>query len=40
MFAFEAPGERRLSSVLIGSRNDGRMQLRLVRLDSTEYNAH
>ena len=34
MLAFEAPGERRLSSVLIGSRDDGRMQLRLVRLDS------
>ena len=31
---FEAPGERRLSSVLIGSRGDGRLQLRLVRLDS------
>jgi hypothetical protein len=34
VFAFEAPGERRLSSVLIGSRDDGRLQLRLVRLDS------
>ncbi|HJR16117.1 MAG TPA: UPF0182 family protein, partial [Gemmatimonadales bacterium] len=32
---FESPGERRLSSVLIGARNDGRMQLQLVRLDST-----
>jgi hypothetical protein len=31
---YESPGERRLSSVLIGSRDDGRMQLRLVRLDS------
>ena len=32
---FEAPGERRLSAVLIGSRNDGRTHLKLVRLDST-----
>ncbi|HET6838026.1 MAG TPA: UPF0182 family protein, partial [Gemmatimonadales bacterium] len=32
---FESPGERRLRSVLIGSRDDGRMHLRLVRLDST-----
>jgi hypothetical protein len=31
---FESPGERRLKSVLIGSRDDGRMHLRLVRLDS------
>lgn len=31
---FEASGERRLSSVLIGSRDDGRMHLQLVRLDS------
>jgi hypothetical protein len=31
---FELPGERRLSSVLIGSRVDGRLQLQLVRLDS------
>jgi hypothetical protein len=28
-------GDRRLSSVLIGSREDGRTRLRLVRLDST-----
>jgi hypothetical protein len=32
--SFESPGERRLKSVLIGSRDDGRMHLRLVRLDS------
>lgn len=32
---FESPGERRLSAVLIGSRDDGRTRLRLVRLDST-----
>jgi hypothetical protein len=32
---FEAPGERRLSAVLIGARDDGRIQLQLVRLDST-----
>jgi hypothetical protein len=32
---FEAPGERRLSAVLMGSRDDGRMHLSLVRLDST-----
>ena len=32
---FESPGERRLSAVLIGSRDDGRTHLRLVRLDST-----
>ena len=32
---FESPGERRLKSVLIGFRDDGRMHLRLVRLDST-----
>ena len=32
---FESPGERRLKSVLIGSRDDGRMHLQLVRLDST-----
>lgn len=31
---FESRSERRLSSVLIGSRDDGRMHLRLVRLDS------
>jgi hypothetical protein len=31
---FESPGERRLKSVLIGSRDDGQMHLRLVRLDS------
>lgn len=31
---FESPGERRLSAVLVGSRNDGRTHLRLVRLDS------
>jgi uncharacterized protein UPF0182 len=32
---FEAPGERRLGAVLLGSRNDGRLHLTLVRLDST-----
>jgi hypothetical protein len=32
---FESPGERRLSAVLLGSREDGRMHLNLVRLDST-----
>jgi uncharacterized protein len=32
---FEAPGERRLSAILVGSRDDGRTRLRLVRLDST-----
>lgn len=32
---FQVPGERRLSSVLVGSREDGRMRLRLARLDST-----
>ena len=32
---FESPGERRLSAVLIGSRDDGRTHLQLVRLDST-----
>ncbi|HEY5940399.1 MAG TPA: hypothetical protein VIT87_06230, partial [Gemmatimonadales bacterium] len=32
---FEAPGERRLSAVLVGSRDDGRTHLRLMRLDST-----
>jgi hypothetical protein len=32
---FQVPGDRRLSSVLIGSRDDGRTRLRLVRLDST-----
>jgi hypothetical protein len=32
---FELPGERRLSAVLSGSREDGRTHLRLVRLDST-----
>jgi hypothetical protein len=31
---FESPGDRRLKSVLIGSRDDGRMHLTLVRLDS------
>jgi hypothetical protein len=31
---FESPGERRLSAVLIGSREDGRTHLQLVRLDS------
>jgi hypothetical protein len=31
---FESPGERRLSSVLVGSRDDGRTHLRLIRLDS------
>ncbi|HEY3012432.1 MAG TPA: UPF0182 family protein [Gemmatimonadales bacterium] len=31
---FESPGARRLSAVLIGSRDDGRTHLRLVRLDS------
>lgn len=32
---FEAPGERRLSAVLIGSRADGRTHLTLARLDSS-----
>jgi hypothetical protein len=32
---FESPGERRLSAVLIGSRDDGRTHLQLMRLDST-----
>jgi hypothetical protein len=32
---FETPGERRLSAVLVGSRNDGRTNLSLIRLDST-----
>lgn len=32
---FELPSERRLSAVLIGSREDGRTHLTLVRLDST-----
>ncbi|MEO8090905.1 MAG: UPF0182 family protein, partial [Gemmatimonadales bacterium] len=32
---FEAPGERRLGAVLVGSRDDGRTHLQLVRLDST-----
>jgi hypothetical protein len=31
---FESPGERRLSAVLIGSRDEGRTHLTLVRLDS------
>jgi hypothetical protein len=31
---FQVAGDRRLSSVLIGSREDGRPRLRLVRLDS------
>jgi hypothetical protein len=31
---FELPGERRLSAVLIGSRNEGHTHLTLVRLDS------
>ena len=30
----EAPGERRLSGVLIGSRDEGRLRLALTRLDS------
>ncbi|MEP7227903.1 MAG: UPF0182 family protein [Gemmatimonadales bacterium] len=32
---FESPGDRRLSAVLIGSRDDGRTHLQLIRLDST-----
>ena len=32
---FESQGQRRLSAVLIGSRDEGRNQLTLVRLDST-----
>jgi hypothetical protein len=32
---FQVAGDRRLSSILIGSRDDGRLRLRLVRLDST-----
>ncbi len=35
MSTFESPGDRRLKSVLVGSRDDGRLHLRLVRLDST-----
>jgi len=31
---FESPGERRMTAVLVGSRDDGRTRLRLVRLDS------
>jgi hypothetical protein len=31
---FEAPGERRLAAVLIGSREEGRTRLTLARLDS------
>jgi hypothetical protein len=31
---FEVPGERRLSGVLIGSRDEGRLRLALTRLDS------
>jgi hypothetical protein len=31
---FESPGERRLSSVLLGFRDDGRTRLSLIRLDS------
>ena len=34
---FESPGERRLTAVLIGSRDDGRTHLRLVRLDSVHH---
>lgn len=32
---FELPGERRLSAILIGSRDEGRTHLTLIRLDST-----
>jgi hypothetical protein len=32
---FDAPGERRLSAVLIGARDDGRAHLALARLDSS-----
>ncbi len=32
---FQVAGDRRLSSILLGSREDGRTRLRLVRLDST-----
>jgi uncharacterized protein len=32
---YESSAERRLSGVLIGSRNDGRLQLALIRLDSS-----
>jgi hypothetical protein len=32
---FESPGERRLSAILIGSRDKGRTHLSLLRLDST-----
>jgi uncharacterized membrane protein (UPF0182 family) len=32
---FELPGERRLSAILIGARDDGRTRLTLARLDST-----
>jgi hypothetical protein len=33
--SFESQGQRRLSALLIGSREDGRTHLQLVRLDST-----
>lgn len=33
---FELPGQRRLSGILVGSRDEGRTHLTLVRLDSTE----
>jgi hypothetical protein len=32
---FESPAQRRLTAVLVGSRDEGRNHLRLVRLDST-----
>jgi hypothetical protein len=35
IFTYESPGERLLSAVLIGSQEDGRSNLTLVRLDST-----
>jgi hypothetical protein len=31
---FESPGERRLSAILVGARDEGRAHLTLVRLDS------
>jgi hypothetical protein len=35
MMTYEAPGERRLSAILVGSRREGRTHLSLLRLDST-----
>jgi len=35
VFTYESPGDRLLSAVLIGSQEDGRSHLTLIRLDST-----